>query len=106
MNDIKERRERNGTDEQGRQQINAHGDVDVVRTESNYPVQVPIEPGDYLRIDDEEFRVGSIRGNQILLDKSDEGTIGGVSWGVHAFNTAVRDADEVVVKNAFPDDEE
>lgn len=106
MNDIEERRERRGTDEQGRQKINAHGDLDVVRTNrSNYPVQVPIEPGDYLRIDDEEFRVGRIHGDSIQLERSDSLASHGTTWGVHNFNTAVRDADEVVVKSSPPNEE-
>jgi hypothetical protein len=99
LTDLPKRRATHGTDDEGRRLVNAHGDVDVVRTpEGNYPVAVPIESGDYLRLDDEEFRVVDIRANTVRLDTPDQAGSHPTTWGVHAFNTTVRDADTVVVQ--------
>lgn len=102
MNDIEERRENYPTDEQGRQLINTHGDVDVVRTKDDYPVQLPLDLGDYVRLDDEELEFRGFRGNRVkfLVLEDDSSFL----CGVHKFNTDVRDADEVVVKSEVPDD--
>lgn len=93
-----------GTDEQGRRIVNAHGDVDVVRSEHTmHAVQLPVEPGCIIEIDGQrEKLVKFVADSLVFIDPDDEiPEVGhpGISTreGVQHFNTRVRDANEVKV---------
>lgn len=99
MNDVDQRRERHSTDDRGRQTINAHGDVDVVRTrKSDYPVQLPVEPGDVVEIDGKREVFVGFRGDGLILQPPNRDGGARVVEGVHSFNTRVRNADRIVVE--------
>lgn len=116
LTDLHRRRNTHGTDEQGRHQVNAHGDVDVVRTpKGQYPVALPLEPGAHVTIDEETwvftgFRKDALKFVESLdydpepdgLDPRFESSASSIAEGVHSFNTRVRDATEVSVK--YPED--
>lgn len=103
LSDLPDRLSQYGEDEQGRRQVNSHGDVDVVRTpEGNYPVQLPLEPGAVVTIDGKtEVFAGFHKDALQWTDEGDTAIDGYVSpthEGVHAFNTRVRNATEVSVE--------
>lgn len=95
LTDLPRRRATHGTDERDRQQVNNHGDVDVVRTpEGNYPVQLPLEPGAVVTLDGDEMTFAGFHRDGLKFAE-------GIAEGVHSFNTRVRNATEIEV--AYPD---
>jgi hypothetical protein len=96
-----------GTDERGRRVVNAHGDVDVVRTERTmHAVQLPLERGSSVTIDGETEVFAGFRGDALvwvpsrdrLPDKEYRRPTVCSTEGVQHFNTRVRDAGAVSVE--------
>lgn len=96
--------EKYGTDDQGRRIVNSHGDIDVVRTDGEmHAVQLPLEKGCLVRIDNEVLKFWGFRNDVLVFTEPGQEfpkhgrPSSSITEGVQRFNTRVRNAEIVRV---------